>query len=96
VGYFTAVDFWFNVDFDHPGQDINVAIGDHFLVRIEFRAANCENIGITTIENTFLDNGSFSSAAGPEPYSFSDKGLHASPAGIEIRFDNHLDNTSGV
>jgi hypothetical protein len=95
IRQFTAVWFRVNGYLHHPGQNIDIAVRYHFLICIPFGTANRKNIGITAVEDTFLHDHSFSPTAGSELDLFADKRFHAFPASIEIRFYNHLHNTSG-
>jgi hypothetical protein len=95
IRQFTTV--WFRVDgnFHHPGQNIDIAVRYHFLISVPLGTANRKNIGITAVEDAFLHDHSFSPTAGSELDLFADKRFHAFPASVEIRFYNHLHNTSG-
>jgi hypothetical protein len=85
-----------DIDFDRTGQDINIAVRDHFGIDVGFGATDGENIGVATFQDAFLHDQAFPAAAGFERDLLANISLHVFPAGIEICLDDHEPTSSSV
>jgi hypothetical protein len=74
----------FDGDLDDSSQYVDVAEGNHFLISILFGTTDHKYIRVTTLENAFLDNRSFPSAAGFQFDPFAHISFHAFSANIKI------------